>query len=247
LATPFPAEWVEFLRENVPPYGTLTAEEQARLHVAARILVAEKNWEGCGGLSVTDEIRVTVAGLASLLVLGLRENYFDRVMTILVYPATYVAEDRPLDKSGLILGDSVLLGEAHYRGPVLLSWEEICRDARRPGRGRNLVLHEFAHQLDMLNGDADGIPDLASATQVRRWRGVMGREYRRLVHAARHGRPTLLDKYGATNRAEFFAVATECFFLRPRSLVARHPEVYELLREYFGQSPAERSNPWEGV
>lgn len=246
LSRQFPSEWVDYLQRNVPPYATLSAEEQARLQIAVRILVAEKQWEGCGGFTMTDEVRVTVAGFAGLLVLGLKDNYFERVMTILVYPATYVVEDQPANEGGLVMGPSVRVGEAHYRGPVLLSWAEIQDDARHPSDGSNVVFHEFAHQLDMLNGQADGIPDLASGDQYQRWRDVMGREYRQHVRAVKTGRPTLLDRYGATNEAEFFAVATECFFLQPRSLLRRHSDVYDLLREYYQQSPAERVNPWEG-
>lgn len=237
LAGPFPAEWQAVL-EGVAYYHFLPADQQARLRDAVRIFVAEKEFEGCNGLMVWDFMRVTIAGLASILVLGLDDYYHDNVQTILVYPTGFVApEATPIGTEAVLEDESDRLGEAHYRGPVILSWDEVEQDARDPGQGFNLVFHEFAHQIDMLNGAADGVPVLPSELQ-KRWQRVMAEEYEKLCKAADRGRETLIDPYGASEPAEFFAVVTETFFDLPRELKREHPELYGLFREFYRQDPA---------
>jgi Mlc titration factor MtfA (ptsG expression regulator) len=241
LAQPFPAEWVAWLEKNVAHYRHLAPAEKSRLHDDLRVFIAEKDWEGCGGLRMTDEIKVTIAAQACLLVLGMEHNYFDRAQSILVYPHGYRVPTHASAGTGTILEmESAHLGEAHYRGPVILSWAEVLEDGQHPGGGKNLVFHEFAHQLDMLDGLVDGTPPLQSREQYQRWQRVMTREYQRLIAASAQGRATLLDKYGTTNEGEFFAVATECFFDLPAEMARRHPELYDLLREYYRQDPAAR-------
>ncbi|HEV3262469.1 MAG TPA: M90 family metallopeptidase [Gemmataceae bacterium] len=240
LATPFPDGWLEYLRRNVTHYAYLSEAEQARLRDDLRIFIAEKNWEGCGGLQMTDEIKVTIAAQACLLVLGTEHNYYDRVKSILVYPRGYqAAAEDPLGGGVIVEPGRVWLGEAHYRGPVILSWADVLAESRHPRRG-NTVFHEFAHQLDFLNGSIDGTPPLRDAAEYRRWREVMTAEFNRLRNDADAHRPTLLDPYGATNETEFFAVATECFFEQPVELARQHPRLYELLRDYYHQDPARR-------
>lgn len=236
-AQPFPAPWLTYLHANVAHYRYLSEAEQQRLREDVVIFVAEKHWEGCGGLRMTDEIQVTIAAQACLLVLGMEHNYFDRVLSILVYPHGYEAEGA---HRGVVEQGSGRLGEAHYRGPVILSWAEVLENGRHPRAGKNLVYHEFAHQLDMLDGVINGTPPLGSRDEYSRWQKVMTAEYQQLIEASAHGRATLLDQYGTTNEAEFFAVATECFFDRPVELRQRHPKLYELLRDYFKQDPATR-------
>ena len=245
INAPFPQEWPGYLQEHVPPYATLSDDERTRLHGLVRVLVDEKQWEGCGGLTMTDEVRVTVACWAGLLVLNLTDNYFDRVETVLVYPSTYVVPSQPMDETGFMIGDSTRLCEAHYRGPVVLSWAAILEDIRFPAAGRNVVLHEFAHQLDMLNNLVDGTPNLESQVQFDRWQQVMDREFQQLVRAVTHGRQTVLDPYGAENEGEFFAVVCECFFLRPQAMKREHLGMYLVLRDYFHQDPLARGAPWE--
>lgn len=241
LAQPFPADWLPILERNVRHYRYLTGDEQAKLRDALRIFIAEKHWEGCGGLQMTDEIKVTIAAQACLLLLGLEDEDFDNVLSILVYPHGYEAPAPELAPLGMVVQESsARLGEAHYRGPVVLAWDEVLHDGRHPSSGKNLVLHEFAHQLDMLDGTVNGTPPLRSPELNRRWEQVMTGEFRRLRAATQAGRATLLDGYGATNEAEFFAVATECFFDRPMELAHRHPGLYELLRDYYRQDPATR-------
>jgi MtfA peptidase len=240
LTRPFPAEWLRYLDENVAAYRLLSGAEQAKLRDDLRVFVAERRWEACGGLEMSDEVKVTVAAQACLMALGLEDDCYDRVTSILVYPHGYLARNHgPHVGGGVVLeGTTGLLGEAHYRGPVILSWDEVLADGRHPEEGRNLVFHEFAHQLDMLDGVVNGTPPLRSNEQRRKWRGVMTAEYHRLIAESEHGRATLLDQYGTANEGEFFAVATECFFNRPTAMSRRHPRLYELLREYYRQDPA---------
>jgi Mlc titration factor MtfA (ptsG expression regulator) len=229
------------LQSNVPHYALLTLDEQDRLRRDTQVFLAEKNWEGCGGLEMTDEIRVTIAAHACIMLLGMEHDYFAGVLSILVYPKAFQAPQRRHIGGGLELDDaSDRLGEAWYRGPVILAWKEIRREGRHPHSGRNLVWHEFAHQLDMLDRATDGTPPLNSREQLRRWQEVMTAEFNGLIADAEAGRPTLLDEYGATNEAEFFAVTTECFFDLPGPLRDEHPRLYALLAEYYGQDPARR-------
>lgn len=240
---PFPDAWRGFLRRNVHHYASLSPPEQAKLHNDLRVLVAEKHWEGCGGLEMTDEIKVTIAAMASLLVLGFQEEYFEMTQSILVYPNAYVAKGQTMVGNGVVLeGDSHRSGEAWYRGPVILSWSEVQACGAGEGHGHNVVLHEFAHQLDMQNGQiVDGTPLMRSPAQYDRWQHVMQSEYQQLCHDCRQGRPTLLDCYGTENLCEFFAVSTECFFERPQQLDRRHGPLYEILSEFYRQDPKQRS------
>jgi Mlc titration factor MtfA (ptsG expression regulator) len=244
VAQPFPDQWLDILQRNVLHYGALGTGDQARLRDILRIVVAEKHWEGCRGLQIDDEIRVTIAAQIALLVLGLNPEYFDNVQSILVYPDAYIAPGKTITKGGVVLeGESAREGEAWYRGPVVLSWADALAGGRRQSGGDNLVLHEFAHQLDMLNGRViDGTPVLENRLQYDRWTEVMSRHYRRLVRDCRRGRPTLLDCYGATSIGEFFAVSTEAFFERATAVERRYPDLYAVLRDYYRQDPADRAH-----
>jgi Mlc titration factor MtfA (ptsG expression regulator) len=238
LATPFPADWLDPLRRNVAAYEVLTDAEQARLRDDLRVFIAEKSWEGCGGLTLTDEVRVAIAGQACLLLLGVEHDYFGHVRTVLVYPTAYRSPDGEVGPDGVVREGIGRLGEAWHRGPVVLAWDEVRAGGQNHRDGRNVVLHEFAHQLDFLDGLIDGTPPLRDAEEYREWQRVMTAEFDRLRADVGRGRATLLDDYGATNPAEFFAVATECFFEQPRQLRDRHPGVYGVLRGYYGQDPA---------
>jgi Mlc titration factor MtfA (ptsG expression regulator) len=240
LARPFPADWLEYLNKNVAVYALLTEAERARLRDDLRIFVAEKNWEGCGGLTITDEVKVTIAAQACLLLLGMEHDYFGPVRTILVYPAAYRLPEGEVGPGGLVHEGLGRAGEAAYRGPVVLSWEAVRAGVQDPGGGHNVVLHEFAHQLDFLDGWSDGTPPLQGEAQYRNWHQVMTAEYERLIRESTRGQATLLDDYGTTNPAEFFAVATECFFEKPVALERRHPQLYDVLREYYRQDTAAR-------
>jgi MtfA peptidase len=207
-----------------------------------QVLVAEKNWEGCHGLTLTEEMKVTIAAQACLLVVALPEDiYFDHVLSILVYPTGYIAPETPIGRGGIVIdeGGQARLGEAWWRGPVILSWEHALAGGRLTTPGHNLVLHEFAHQLDMMNGrTVDGTPQLSNVEQMRRWAAVMEPAYQQLIHECEHDGHGFIDCYGATNRAEFFAVLTESFFERPESLKSHKPQVYEVLSHYYRLDPA---------
>ena len=240
LAAPFKNEWLEILADNVVPYGYLSPNEKARLRDDVQVFIAEKNWEGCAGLELTDEMKVTIAAHACLMTLGLEGEPFRHLLSILVYPAGYAVPEERQYEGWSIAGEAARLGESWYRGPVILSWDDVQRDVQNPGEGENLVWHEFAHQLDMLDRSVNGTPPLADPAQRRRWNEVMTAEYEQLRIDAREGRDTLLDPYGASSEGEFFAVSTECFFDCPVLLRTEHPRLYELLREYYHQDPAAR-------
>lgn len=238
----FPEQWLEYLRQNVRMYHHLTAEEQKKLRELIQVFLAEREWEGCGGLELDDEIKVTIAAHACILLLGIEHDYFSQVSSILVYPAAFQIPAEAHGQSGNVIeGDTPVLGEAWYRGPVILAWDDVLAGGRGEQPGHNVVFHEFAHQLDFLgsweNNDPSGKP---LRKRWRRWQQVMTEEYHRLVRAAKHGKPTLLDKYGASNPAEFFAVATECFFEQPQLMQEFQPRLYDVMRDFYGQDPAAR-------
>ena len=242
-AQPFPKDWQRTIERNVPFFRRLSAKDQGELLGHIQVFLAEKRFEGCGGLELTDEMRVTIAAQACLLLLHRKTDYFPRLLTILVYPSTYmVDENRPVE--GLVWEEGRVprLGETASRmGTLVLAWDATQRGAADPSDGQNLVIHEFAHQLDYENYAADGAPVLASRQQQLSWREVMRTEFASLQAADETGIPTLLDTYGATNPAEFFAVSIEAFFERPCALRAHHPKLYAELQDYFQQDPVEFS------
>ena len=237
---PFPADWEQAVARNVPQFTQLTPDEQARLRRWIQVFVAEKNWEGCNGLDLTDEIRATIAAHAGRLVLGFRDDYFDWLTTILVYPSDFLVEGEHRRPDGTMTDEASLrLGEAWRQDTVVLSWPSVLA-AGGPRCRQNVVLHEFAHVLDARDAYLDGMPPLSTREQHRAWREVMDAEYNLLVRRAEQGRPTLIDQYGTLNPAEFFAVSTECFFERPVELSERHERLYQLLRDFYRQDPAAR-------
>ncbi|MEW6439769.1 MAG: M90 family metallopeptidase [bacterium] len=235
----FPAEWLPVLEKNAPFYSLLPEGDREELRRHILVFLAEKHFEGCGGLEIRDEIRLTVAAHACLLLLHRQTDYFPKVQSLVVYPSTYVAPRVERDPDGLVHeGEEVREGESWDRGTVVLSWEDVRKSSMRAGSGRNVVLHEFAHQLDQESGEADGAP-LLPRPMYAEWSRVLGREFRRLERDVQRNRRTFIDPYGATDPAEFFAVTTECFFERPVELRQRHPELYEQLSRYYQQDPAE--------
>jgi hypothetical protein len=229
---PFPEEWRAILRKNVPHYTRLPEEDRKELEGHVMVFLEEKPFEGCGGQEITDEVRVTIAGEACLLLLHRDTDYYPGLDVILVYPSAYVAK-----KQGMIEHDEARLGESHQRGIIVLAWDSVLSGCSNIGDGHNVVLHELAHQLDQEDGDADGAPVLEERSMYRAWAQVLSAEFEQLVEDTESHRKTVLDKYGATNPAEFFAVLTEAFFEKPRQLKARHPELYEQLVTYYRQDP----------
>ncbi len=229
-ARPFPKEWLALVQRHVVFFHKLSGSDRAELLGHIQVFLAEKRFEGCGGFEITDEVRVTIAAQACLLLLHRRTDYFPHLLTILVYPLTYmVQEDHRIGEHVWEEGTVGRLGETGRRmGSLVLSWGAVKHGAADPSDGKNVVLHEFAHQLDYENHAADGVPGLATREQQSAWSEVMKSEF-------------VLDTYGATDPVEFFAVSVEAFFEQPRALQARHPRLYAELQNYFQQDPVEYS------
>ena len=239
LEAPFPDDWRAIIEQNVRFYAGLPEADRHELERLIPIFLAEKTFEGCGGLTVTEEMKVTIAAQACLLLLHRDTDIYPRLVTILVYPSAYVARDiKPIGGPLVLEGQSARLGESWTTGVVVLSWDDVQAGASDIHDGHNLVLHEFAHQLDREDGAINGTPLLEQRSQYLAWGRVLTAEYERLQRDRQLGRATVLDDYGATDPAEFFAVATECFFEKPRTLKKRHPALYEELKIFYRQDPA---------
>ncbi len=234
LAHARPGSWDGWLDEDVPFYRRLGPTDRRELVDIARVIVAEKDWVGCDGLELTDRVRLCIAAQAALLLLGMDHDYYRTVKTILVYPSTYVVPRR----DGLLVRETPVHGQAVYGGPIILSWDAAAGGAMNPDDGSNVVFHEFAHALDGLDRTFDGTPPLGSRDQLDRWIAVMTEHYQSLVGKVQAGRRSVLDGYGATNPAEFFAVATEAFFEKPDVLRRKLPDLYDVLCAFYRQDPA---------
>jgi Mlc titration factor MtfA (ptsG expression regulator) len=240
----FPSLWEDIIRRNVAHYCMLEDTERAHLRALVQVFITEKNWEGAGGLELTDEIRVTISAQACLLLLGLPHNYYQNVKSIIVYPSTVVPPQR---KPGFFENtfapvelEHPIIGQAFQHGPLIIIWDAALRGGRHPESGHNVIYHEFAHKLDMLDGAADGTPPLRDRAEYRDWVLTCSREYLRLKHDIEKGKKSFLNSYGATSEAEFFAVATEQFFDQPRLMIELAPDLYRVLKEYYRQDPSER-------
>jgi Mlc titration factor MtfA (ptsG expression regulator) len=241
---PFPEEWRAIIAGNLPFFSRLTAADQEELLGHVQVFLAEKRFEGCGGLKLSDEIRLTIATQACLLLLHRKTDYYPRLLTILVYPSGFVVErDETVDDVIWEEGREGRLGEtAPQMRSLVLAWDAARYGALDPSDGKNVILHEFAHQLDFEDFVADGVPALGSRNDKRSWAEVMAMEFAALRAADDTGIPTLLDSYGATNPAEFFAVATEAFFERPLALRQRRPQLFAELQRFYRQDPTAYSS-----
>jgi Mlc titration factor MtfA (ptsG expression regulator) len=239
-AQPFPPEWRAIAERNCPRVARLSDADRDTIFGHAQVLLAEKHFEGCGGLELTDEIRVTIAVQAARLLLNADFDYFPGVVSILVYPESIahterqhlgggIWEEAEIDAAGLA---------ASHEGVIILSWDSASRNLRNADDGHDVVLHEFAHALDFLDRAFDGTPPMGSRESYRAWGQVMQPEFEAHRKAVDEGRKTVLDPYAAKNPTEFFAVATEHFFGRPEELRNHHPAVYSALRALYGQDPA---------
>ncbi len=238
---PWPPAWGQYILANVPIIQTLTPAELTSLQGHIQIFLAEKRFEGCGGLEMTDEIRVTVAAQACLLQLHREGDCYPKLHEVLVYPQAYEARQISRQPDGSVReGVQVRLGESWSRGTVILSWNDVLHGASAYRDGQNVVLHEFAHQLDAESGTVNGAPPLPMRSMYVAWARILGAEYEALIEDLGFRRQTVLGSYAATNPAEFFAVATEVFFERPKLLRAKHPELYEQLTTFYHQDPAAR-------
>jgi Mlc titration factor MtfA (ptsG expression regulator) len=235
---PFPRAWREILRRRMPGFVRLPADVQLQLKKHAQVLLAEKPFIGCAGLVVSDEMRVLIATQAALLLLNRRAGYFSALRQVLVYPGAFVVDRTAIDPAGLARDERrVLSGESWQQGQVILSWDDVLAGAADPADGRNVVIHEFAHQLDQESGHANGAPWLGSRERQARWAAVLGAEFEALRQRLAAGAPGLIDPYAATDAAEFFACVSELFFEQPATLAAAHPALYGELKRYYASDP----------
>ena len=236
---PFPEAWREILRRRVPYFRLLPADLQLQLKKHIQVFLAEKVFVGCADLEVTEEMRVTIAAQACLLLLNRRRaDYFPNLRQILVYPGAFIVDRVSTDGAGVLQEQRhVLSGESWSQGQVILSWDDVIDGAAVVDDGRNVVIHEFAHQLDQHNGHANGAPLLIGRGRYARWARVLGEEFDRLHERARQGLPSLFSYYGATNPAEFFAVASEVFFEQAGRMMEEHPELYREFSRFYRVDP----------
>lgn len=237
-AKQFPAAWVSIIERNVPYYQLLPAPDRQELQGHIQVFLYEKRFDGCGGMVITDEVRVTIAAQACMLLLHRETDYYPLLRTILVYPRAFRSRTTSHDGDFVQEGVTTRTGESWYRGEVILSWEDVKWGAADIHDGQNVVFHEFAHQLDDESVPADGAPELGGRSQYIAWARVLGHEFEALTRAVAEDQATVLDAYGAESPAEFFAVATECFFERPLPLRSQHPALYEQLQAFYRQDPA---------
>lgn len=235
---PFPALWDAVVENYLPIYSRLSALERRRLQGHIQVFLKEKQFIGCAGLQVTEEMRLAIAAVACLLLLNERGTYFLKLRSVLLYPSAYFVNETAIEGNYVVEERRVArLGESWSRDQVVLSWEQVQRDANNWRDGQNVVLHEFAHQLDQEDGNAEGVPFLPEDLDYAVWAQVMTQEYQQLCQDVQRGAKTVMDSYGTLNPAEFFAVATETFFEKPQQLSKKHPTLYEQLQRYYQLDP----------
>lgn len=235
---PFPTEWMTILRRTLPWYDRMTRDEQRTLQNLIKRFLDEKVFVPCAGQPVNDAVRLSIAAQACLLLLHREDDDYADLKYILVYPAEFQVNRPVQDDAGLVSHDnSILAGESWEDGRIVLSWDNVEEGMADLGDGYNVVLHEFAHQLDQATGFANGAPALGSSRDYETWSGVMSDAFEQLQRAAEVGQRSLFDYYGATDPAEFFAVATEVFYEQPAAMATEHPDVFGQLRGYYGVDP----------
>jgi hypothetical protein len=235
--------WREVVAE-VPLLRRLPRREQHRLRQLATLFLHRKTIVGAGGLLVDERMRVIIAAQACLPILNLDLDYYDGWVEIIVYPDAFIVTHSEADEAGVVhQGARALGGESWGRGPVILAWADIEPQQRQQGRGHNVVLHEFAHKLDTLNGPADGLPPLHRGVSIERWSRDFSAVFETLQYQVDHHLHTTLDPYGSTNPAEFFAVVSEAFFETPELLHRHYPLLYEDLCRFYRQDPL----AWSGT
>jgi len=235
---PFPKEWRDILKRRIPYFRQMPADLQLQLKKHIQVFVAEKQFKGFQGIEIDDDIRVTVAAQACLLLLNRSTDYFPKLKYVYVYPSAFYRKQQVVDDAGVHHDKKqVLLGESWDYGKVILSWDDTVAGAANPIDGSNVVIHEFAHQLDHESGTTNGAPILAKIAWYTDWSQVFQQEFERLQTTIRHGGDTLLGSYAATNPAEFFAVSSEVFFEKSHQLKRDHDKLYHQLSRYYCVDP----------
>lgn len=239
----FPAPWEEILWRRVRSYQYLREDDKVELKHYIHWFIASKNFEGCGGLVISDEIKVTIAAQACLLLLHRETPCYEKLRLIRIYPAEEFSSS-----------SDPLVGEWWNGGVIQLSWRAVCQGALNPFDGENVVLHEFAHSLDDEDGEVDGIPlvgrgrtAIESAQIYARWAKMLAGEFEAFRLDLQGGAKRSMDGYGSTDPSEFFAVATEHFFEQPLLLIREHPDLFEALKEFYRQDPSEWAIPGRKV
>ncbi|MEW6990984.1 zinc-dependent peptidase [Colwelliaceae bacterium 6441] len=235
---PFKKEWRKIIQRRVPYFRKMPADLQLQLKQHIQVFLTEKSFVGCNGVKITDEIKVTVAAQACLLLLNRKTHYYPKLRTILVYPRAFVKEQQSTGAGGVkYTQKKALSGESWDFGKVVLSWQDTLDGAQITDDGHNVVIHEFAHQLDQENGRANGAPILENGQSYQAWSDVFNTQFELLKNKARQGVPSIFDYYGATNPAEFFAVASEVFFEKSLQFNQQYPQLYQQLSQFYQVDP----------
>ena len=237
LSRPLPDSWLAIIKRRLPFLGSLSDSEQQQMINNVQLFIARKKFYGCGGLTMTDEIKVTIAAEACLLLLNRPTRVYPRLKHILVYPFAFKNDHERINHDGTVnVGGRGLLGESWHFGKIILSWDDVEKGVRNFNDGHNVVLHEFSHQLDSESGSTNGAP-LLHTNSYACWANVMSKEFKQLNRDFEHRHKSVMDYYGTTNPAEFFAVATETFFEKPGKMHNEHPELYQVLKNYYSVDP----------
>ncbi|MDH4018228.1 MAG: zinc-dependent peptidase [Xanthomonadales bacterium] len=244
IAAPFPKEWVEIVESNIAVYRNLPMPLRLQLRNLIKQFLHQKTFTGAGGLEITDEVRVTIAAEACMLLVNRKTGVYPALRYIIVYPSAFVV-DRPQGSAEGVVseGRKGLLGESWSNGKVILAWDNVLHGSSNFVDGQNVVLHEFAHQLDSESGSTNGAPILTGKNCLRTWASTLSGEFEDLQKDAWKGKRSLIDHYGATNPAEFFAVSTETFFEKPEQMAKHHTELFEVLKCYYRIDPRDWQSP----
>ncbi|MGA9575106.1 MAG: M90 family metallopeptidase [Lysobacterales bacterium] len=244
IAAPFPDEWVDIVERNIAVYRSLPMPLRLQLRNLIKQFLHQKHFSGAGGLEITDEIRVTIAAEACMLLLNRKTRVYPSLRYIIVYPSAFVVERQQGSEEGVVSeGRKGLLGESWSNGKVILAWDNVLHGSQNFVDGQNVVLHEFAHQLDSESGSTNGAPILTGKNCLRTWATTLSSEFEALQKDAWKGKRSLIDHYGATNPAEFFAVSTETFFEKPEQMAQFHAELFEVLKCYYRIDPRDWQAP----
>ena len=235
---PFKKQWRKIIQQRMPYFRQMPTDLQLQLKQHIQVFIAEKNFIGCNGVKITDEIKITIAAQACLLLLNRKTDYYPKLKTILVYPSAFVKEQSQLNPDGTQYTKRVALsGESWDFGKIVLSWQDSVHGAELPNDGHNVVIHEFAHQLDQENGKANGSPILGKGQSYQCWSEIFSQQFDELRTQAAAGTPSIFVYYGATEPAEFFAVVSEVFFEKSQQFSQQHPELYGQLTSYYKVDP----------
>ncbi len=230
----FPLSWISILEQNVYLYKMLPYHLRQELHKLILVFLKEKQFIGCGGLEITDEIKITIAMQACLLLLGKRSKYYSYLDSILVYPKIFIVQRNKPFLEHYLEEQEILSGESWGKqGMVVLAYEQVLNEAKQHNHGHNVVLHEFAHQLDQEDGSMNGVPKLKNNQEYQEWAIIFREAYQQLCHEIETGIATKINPYAVTNPAEFFAVMTEIYFTQPQILHNQYPFVYQQLKNYY--------------